>query len=128
MLKLKSAEPGMDTLCIPHIMIECFFDVDEDNKEAIEEYIEGHQLELMSWSSRALKIIKRSKTEEARDLLEEFKDIYVDFMKTAEDFKKHPKQYTVIKTQSQTHYKVRETLDEIEELIEEEKTNHNLGI
>lgn len=128
MLKLNSLDLGIREIRFPMHQIECYFDVNEDTQDSIEEYIEEHHLRLMAWSSSTLKILKRSKTEEAKELLEEFKDLYTEFMESAEEIKKRPKKYSVIKTHSQTMYRVAETLDELDFLIEKETMNENLGM
>lgn len=117
-LKLKSADPGVKNIRIPSDLIECYFDIDLEAKNDYELFMEEHQMLLLSWADRASKFIKKSKAVEALSLLEEYNELNEEFFEGIEQEKKRAstQSYSVIKLNSQTMYRVKESLKELDSI------------
>ena len=127
-LKLQSADPGIKNMRIPSHQIECYFDVEPSTEEKdIETYIDEHQMELIMWGDRAMKVLKSLKNEKAKELVEEFQEIYDEFFEVLEEKKKLPEKYSIIKLHSQILYRVKETLEELDDMLEDFENKERFG-
>lgn len=127
-LKLNSADIGVNSIRIPTNLIECYFDIDPE-KSDFEMFMEEQHIQLMAWADRVIKIVKRSKAEEAKELIDEYEELYEEFFDKVDELKETTKfdKYSVIKLHSQTLYRVKESLEELDQMFNDIEMNEKYG-
>jgi uncharacterized linocin/CFP29 family protein len=128
-LRLHSADSGVDRIRIYPDNMESYFEYDS-HKEELNLQAIFEDSEIFEWSSKAVEILKKSKTKMAMELVEEFDEIFGNLVDDIEEIqqKKKLKKYRVIKMHGGTFYTVQDTLDEIDSMIEEYNYNEKYGI
>lgn len=129
-IKLHSADGGGGKVRLYPDNIEAYFEFDSDKGESnLEKLMEALQADIIKWGKEAHKFLKKSKSQQAAKLIEEYEEIYEDFIDELDDDAEENgiKQYCIIKMATGTFYTVSETIEEIDELIEENEFKERYG-
>jgi hypothetical protein len=130
-LKLHSSDSGIGEIRVYPENIESYFDYDSQKDESsLEDIFEDLGSEIITWGDEVLKILKKSKSVQAINLVKEYEEIYIDYISKIENqmTSNTHKKYRVIKMHSGIFYTVKETLAEIDTMMEELNYNEKYGI
>ena len=128
-LKLNSTDSSVKRVILDQELIESVFEFDGDiDQSNVERLIEAMEKEIIVWGDKARKVLMKSRTKLAEDLVSEFEDLYDDFMDGMKEESDAIKKYTVVKCTTGNYYTITETLDEIQHLMEENNYKERIGI
>jgi hypothetical protein len=123
-LKLNSAEKGVKQVRIPLESIADYYSFDEKEDYRV---LSEQEMVFVSWASHAFRVLKKSKMEDAKKLAEDFEEIFEGFMSEVKQ-NKNGDSYTVINTVTGSRFCIKESLEEIDDMIEGIIENDRLGI
>ena len=128
-IKINSADRSIGKAIIELNHLESVFEYDEKNNvSSVDEILENIDKSIIDWGHKARRILLKSKTKEAQDLINEYEELYEEFISDLKDLKSGPQKFTILKCFSGNFYRAQDTLEEIEELILEAKQNNRMGI
>lgn len=126
-ITLHSADSTVKRVMVEQDHIESIFEYDGNNKnKKTEELIVEIENDILVWGSKAVAFLSRSRSKEAQELVEEFDNIYDIFINSVNKSTTE-KEYTVVKCFSGNYYTVKESLDDVNQLIEENNYHDKLG-
>lgn len=121
-LKLNSAEKGSKHVRIPIDSITDYYSYDETEDYRV---LSENEMLLVSWSSYAFKLLKKSKMEGAKKLVDDYEEIFENFMAEIKQ-NKSGESYTVINTMN-NRFCIKESVFQIDDMIEEYIENERMG-
>ena len=128
-LKLNSAYSSVKRVIIDQDHLESVFEFDGDiDQSKIEHLIDAMEKDIIKWGIKVNKVIAKSKSKIAQDLVDEFEQLYDQFVEDMQEEEEDIKKYTVLKCLSGNSYTVIETLDEIEIKMEENNYKEKFGL
>lgn len=128
-LKLNSADSSVKRVIIDQDHLESVFEFDGDiDQSKIEHLIDAMEKDIIKWGIKVNKVIAKSKSKIAQDLVDEFEQLYDQFVEDMQEEEEDIKKYTVLKCLSGNSYTVIETLDEIEIKMEENNYKEKFGL
>jgi len=128
-LKLNSADSSVKRVIIDQDHLESVFEFDGDiDQSKIEHLIDAMEKDIIKWGIKVNKVIAKSKSKIAQDLVDEFEQLYDQFVEDMQEEEEDIKKYTVLKCLSGNYYTVIETLDEIEIKMEENNYKEKFGL
>lgn len=129
LLKLTSADSGVGRVRLYPDNIEAYFEFDtEKSQSKLEKLFEALESNIVKWGDEACAILKKSKTEKAARLLEEYDEIFDEFTEEIHSQQDDLKKYRIIKMYTGTFYTVQETIEEIDDMIEDHEYKEKYGI
>lgn len=128
-LKLHSADSSVGRVRLYQDNIEAYFEFDSTkDKSDFEKLFEALQADIIKWGKDAQKFLKKSKSEQAAFLLDQYDEIYEDFILNIQDENETLKEYRIIKMASGAFYTVHESIEEIDSMIEENDYKEKFGL
>lgn len=122
-LKLNSAEKGVKQVRIPLESITDYYSFDEKDDYRV---LSEAEMLLISWSSHAFRVLKKSKMEDAKKLVDDFEEIFEGLMSEVKE-NKSGESYTVINTVNGSRFCIKESLEEVDDMIDQIIENDKLG-
>lgn len=127
-LKLTSADSGVGRIRLYPENIEAYFEFDHEKSQTkLEKLFEALESNIVKWGDEACSILKKSKTEKAAKLIEEYEGYFDEFTNEIENHHEELQKYRIIKMYTGTFYTVQETIEDIDNLIEEVEYKEKYG-
>ncbi len=127
-INLHSADGGISRVRLYPENIEAYFEYDSSKDQSeFEKLYEALQDDLIKWGKEVHKFLSKSKSAQALKLIEDYKEIYENFIDDVGEEESSIESYRIIKMHSGTFYTVTESIEKIDDLIEENEKYERYG-
>lgn len=128
-IKIESADYYIKNVLVELNHLESVFEYEKQAKDSsIDTIIDSMDKSILDWGHKARRLLLKSKTKEAQELVGEYESLFEDFITDLKAQEDELQKYTVLKCFSGNFYTAKNTLEEIEDLISEAKHNSRMGI